>query len=115
MGPLRPTLSPLVRLDRDGLEWVIPVRELAAQIKDMERYGVYCLQQGLNLADELLNEDVEGYTVKLGLMNRYFSVAGAVLGAINGRANGFKFLREVQEGKHVGGDVVGYKEAKRWR
>jgi len=107
-----PRLTPVYRLDGDQ-QRLIPGKELANQIQQMERFGVWALQHGLNIADQLLDPDMalEARSANEKLMGAYLAAAGAALGAINGRVNAFRFLQEVDRGEHPGGDAIQYRAA----
>ena len=105
--PEKPRLSPVYR-KVGGQHHLIPAEELGDQLEAMERYGTWALQQGLNIADGLIDGDPENPIVLERRMGRFFAIAGACLGAINGRANAFRTLQEIRDGKLTGGSAQQY-------
>jgi hypothetical protein len=107
MAPPIPKLTPVTR---GGV--LIPVRMLAEQVQQCERFGTWCLAQALaefELVGLVPKEDNRYHNAR---MQRLLAIGGAALGSINGRTTAFKFIEEVRSGRYAEGDPEAYERAR---
>jgi hypothetical protein len=84
---------------------------LAQQVVESERFGVWCLAQALAEYHLMTQNPLEDDSYHNHRMSRLLTMSGAALGSINSRTTAFRFLEEVRNGQHPGGDAEAYRSA----